>query len=156
MPATAQPKTKTRKGVRQLATFSVGDLLLGVGIEHVREINRQMLVTKVPHAPPEVRGVINLRGEVATVIDLRSVLGLPTREDTKASRNMIVYSGGETVGLAVDEISDILTVEEGEVSSTPANVDGVDGRFFAGVLTRERSIVVILDIDEAVRGAVED
>ncbi len=156
MPSATQRKTEHLKGARQFATFSVGDLLLGVGIEHVREINRQMQVTQVPHAPKEVRGVMNLRGEVATVIDLRSVLGLPQREDSQASRNLIVYSGGETVCLAVDEISDILTADEGEISSTPANVDGVDGRFFSGVLTREKSIVVILDIDEAVQGTVQD
>ena len=89
----------------QLATFYVGDILLGVDIRQVQEINRQLGVTEVPHSSNFVRGVINLRGDVATVIDLRTILGLPSAEVTRESRNLIVHSQEESIGFLVDRIS---------------------------------------------------
>ncbi len=133
----------------QFATFYVGDLLLGVNIRQVQEINRQLDATKVPHAPKEVHGVINLRGDVATVINLRTVLGMPPAEVTHDSRTLIVQTQGESIGLLVDRISDILTLREDEISPAPANVDGAQGRFFSGVHTLESEVVVILNIQEA-------
>lgn len=138
----------TATGQRQFATFYLGDLLFGIDIANVQEINRQGNITPVPHADAHVRGVINLRGEVATVIDLRSVLGMAAAEDTPSARNLIVHSQGEAIGLWVDRISDILTLRDDEISRPPANVDGIDGKFFHGVHTLEQDIVVILDIEQ--------
>ena len=141
-------KNGARVGEQQFATFYLGDMLFGVNIGNVQEINRQVDITPVPHAPKHVRGVINLRGEVATVIDLRTVLGLPPAEDSRDARNLIVASQGEAIGLWVDRISDILTVKTDEISPSPANVDGIDGRFFQGVHTLETDIVVLLDTEQ--------
>lgn len=140
--------TATATDLLQFSTFYVGDLLLGVDIRLVQEINRQLDVTSVPGAPKHVRGVINLRGEVATVIDLRTVLGLPTAEDTRHTRNLIVHSQDEAIGLCVDRISDILTVRPDQISDPPSNVDGVDGRFFLGVHTLEKEICVLLNVEQ--------
>lgn len=123
-------------------------MLLGVDIRLVQEINRQLDITPVPNAPRHVRGVINLRGEVASVIDLRTVLGLPTVEPTRDTRNLIVHSQGEAIGLLVDRISDILTIHPDRVSDSPSNVDGVDGRFFLGVHTLENEICVLLAVEQ--------
>ena len=132
----------------QFATFYVGHMLLGVDIRVVQEINRQSEITQVPHAPDYVRGVINLRGDVATIVDLRAILGLPPSETSRQTRNLIVHHQGEAIGLLVDQISDILTLREDEISPPPTNVDGVDGRLMSGVCTLESEIVVLLDIDE--------
>jgi purine-binding chemotaxis protein CheW len=132
----------------QFATFYVGELLMGVDIRLVQEINRQLEMTPVPNAPGHVRGVINLRGEVATVIDLRTVLGLPPAEQTRDTRNLIVHSQNEAIGLLVDRISDILTIHPDQVSEPPSNVDGVDGKFFLGVHTLEKDICVLLDVEQ--------
>jgi purine-binding chemotaxis protein CheW len=132
----------------QFATFYVGELLMGVDIRLVQEINRQLEMTPVPNAPSHVRGVINLRGEVATVIDLRTVLGLPPAEQTRDTRNLIVHSQNEAIGLLVDRISDILTIHPDQVSEPPSNVDGVDGKFFLGVHTLEKDICVLLDVEQ--------
>ena len=102
--------TSSLTGETQYATFYVGNLMLGVDIRKVQEINRQVDVTPVPNSPAHVRGVINLRGEVATVIDLRKVLGMEGAEESRDSRNLIVHSQDEAIGLWVDRISDILTV----------------------------------------------
>ena len=149
MIATQANSTEVVASERQYATFYVGDVLLGVDIRKVQEINRQLNVTDVPHSADYVRGVINLRGEVATVIDLRTVLGLPSAELTRDSRNLIVHYEGESIGFLVDRIADILTVPADEISPPPANVNDIEGRFFEGVHTLESEIVVILNIDEA-------
>ena len=141
-------KRERRTSELQFATFYVGDILLGIDIRHVQEINRQLEVTRVPHASAEVRGVINLRGDVATVIDLRRLLDLPPGEVTRESRNLIVNIDGESIGLLVDRISDILTIEEDQVESPPANVSGIDGRLLLGVYTMKSSIAVLLDIEQ--------
>jgi purine-binding chemotaxis protein CheW len=132
----------------QFATFYVGHMLLGVDIRIVQEINRQSEITQVPHAPEYVRGVINLRGDVATVVDLRKILGLPDRRMDRETRNLIVHHRGEAIGLLVDRISDILTINDDEIKPPPTNVEGVDGRLMSGVCTLQSEIVVLLDIDE--------
>jgi purine-binding chemotaxis protein CheW len=132
----------------QFATFYVGHMLLGVDIRVVQEINRQSEITQVPHAPDYVRGVINLRGDVATVVDLRRILGLPASEASRQTRNLIVHHQGEAIGLLVDRISDILTLSDDQINPPPTNVDGVDRRLMSGVCTLDSAIVVLLDIDE--------
>ncbi len=147
MTMVAEPK-RTSTEVQQFATFYVGQLLLGVDINIVQEINRQLQVTPVPGAPAHVRGVINLRGEVATVIDLRTVLGMAPAEETRDTRNLIIHSQAETIGLYVDRISDILTISDDDISPAPSNVNGVDGRFILGVHTMDSDIVVLLDVEK--------
>lgn len=133
----------------QLATFYVGDMLLGLEIDQVQEINRCLDVTTVPHAPDWVRGVINLRGDVVTVIDLRSVLGLDRGTVTKDSRNLIVNVSGELVGLCVDRIADIITVASDDLIPPPPNISAVDQKFFSGVATNEHEIVAVLNLSQA-------
>jgi purine-binding chemotaxis protein CheW len=143
----AEPKQFATE-VQQFATFYVGNVLLGVNINAVQEINRQLQVTPVPGAPAHVRGVINLRGEVATVIDLRTVLGMPPAEETRLTRNLILHSQAESIGLYVDRISDIQSVYDEEIGPPPSNVRGVDGRFILGVHTLDSEIVVLLDVEK--------
>lgn len=147
-PPAAEPASAAASGETQYATFYIGDLLLGVDIRTVQEINRQVDVTPVPNSPEHVRGVINLRGEVATVIDLRKVLGLPAAEVTRDARNLIVHSQGEAIGLWVDRVSDIVAVARDGVAPTPANVDGVDGKFFRGVYSPAERLIVLLDVEQ--------
>jgi purine-binding chemotaxis protein CheW len=144
----ATAKRTTRSTERQYATFYVGSLLLGIDIRIVQEINRQDAITQVPHAPSHVRGVINLRGDVATVVDLRTVLGLPRVAESRDARNLIVNSNGESIGLLVDRISDILTLRSDEIGPSPANIEEIDGRFIAGVHTLDSEIVVLLDVEK--------
>lgn len=136
------------KGELQLATFYVGDLLLGLQIDQVQEINRRLDVTSVPHSPECVRGVINLRGEVVTAIDLRTVLGMPASQLSQESRNLIVHLGDELVGLCVDRIADIITLNSDLIEPPSPNISDVEGKFFLGVYTEESEIVAVLNIHE--------
>ena len=140
-PATAATATQ----LLQLVTFGVGDCHLAVGIEHVQEINRQLELTPVPGAPCEIRGVINLRGDVVTVLNLHHLLGFAELKRTRTSRNLILNIGGERVGVLVDHVSDILAISPEAISRRPPNLSHVDRRYMKGVHIRDEGIVVILD-----------
>lgn len=139
----------------QLVTFGVGDCLLGVEIEHVQEINRQLELTPVPGAPNSIRGVINLRGDVVTVLDLHCLLGLKTLDRSRSSRNLILNIGGERVGVLVDHVSDILAISPDAISRRPPNLSQVDRRYVRGVHLRDEAVVVILDSHALATAATE-
>ena len=140
--ATAEPETL------ELATFSVGNNFVGVDLRQVQEINRNMSITRVPHVPPKVRGVINLRGEVVTVIDLRIVLGLEPIDVSRTTRNIVLSSGGERIGLLVDSIADVETALSTDIVDPPGSLTEVDGRYFRGVLKMDDELLLVLDADE--------
>ena len=140
---------QTRDKPIQLATFYVADMCLALDIGLIQEIIRDVKITPVPHAPPQVRGVINLRGEVTTVIDLRQVLGLAALKSTADTQTLIVRSQGESIGLIVDRVGDICAVDVASIVPPPPNLDSVDGRFFQGVCQRKTEIILVLDLEEA-------
>jgi purine-binding chemotaxis protein CheW len=148
MTVTMQPPRNVAGGELQLATFYLGQLCLAVEIGQIQEIMRDVSITRVPESPPEVSGVINLRGAVATIIDLRRVLGLPPAAPG-AARTLIVRSRDESIGLLVDRVADITSVDTRELLPPPPNVGRVDGRFIRGVCPRETEIIVVLDLEAA-------
>ncbi len=139
---------RTFDGTLEFATFYLGELLLGIDIQRMQEINRHLQITSVPNAPEYVSGVVNLRGEVVTILDLRRILQLEPREITQQSRNIIVNSGSEQIGLRVDRIADVVSARGDEIDPPPANLHGVDGKYFTGVYKLETELLVILGIDE--------
>jgi purine-binding chemotaxis protein CheW len=147
MSALTETKSVKTAGEVEFVTFHVGDLLIGVDIHQVEEINRLIDITPVPHAPRYVCGAVNLRGEVVTVVDLREILGLEKVEITQRTRTVVVNSKGEQIGLLVDRIADVIRVLPDEIDSPPANVGGIDGRFFKGVYKLENELLVILEVD---------
>lgn len=148
MTATTAPSEPAR-ALGEYVTFHVGDLLMGIATEAVDEINRPSDLTPVPHAPPQVRGVVNLRGEVVTLVDLRAVLGLGEVAMTNSTRSVIVRSGTERVGLVVDRIADVVRPEAAQFEAAPANVGGVDERFFDGVCKLDDRLMIVLDVEHA-------
>ena len=138
----------------QLVTFQVGEIALGVEISRVQEINRHLDISEVPEASPMIHGVVNLRGEVVTVLDLHHIFGITPSSDREQQRNLIVNIGGERIGLLVDQVSDILTVKPTELSRRPSNVSAIDRQFIDSVYLREGEIVVVLDAINLV-GVVE-
>lgn len=134
-------------GTVELATFYVGDALCGMDILNVQEINKLIQMTAVPQAPEYVMGIINLRGQIVTVIDLGKKLGLSAIELSESSRNIIVNSRSEHVGLLVSKISDVVEADWAKVEQPPANIGGVQGVYFTGVYKTEDSLIGILDAD---------
>jgi purine-binding chemotaxis protein CheW len=107
----------------QLSTFHVGKYLFGVDVSLVQEVVRLQQITPVPLAVPEIAGLINLRGEVLTAIDLRSRLGLPPVEGGREPVNVVVRVDDEPVSLLVDEIGGVLEVSQVPFEQTPSTVD---------------------------------
>ena len=135
----------------ELATFYVGDSLCGMDILKVQEINKLLEMTEVPLAPDYVKGILNLRGQIVTVIDLGSKLSLAETETSGDTRNIIVNSNGEYIGLLVDRIGDVERTEEEDIEPPPANIGGIQGRFFEGVFKKENSLIGILNVEEILK-----
>lgn len=148
MSLTAEPIAVHTDHEVEYATFYVGEVLLGIPIREVQEINRNLDLTVVPHGPAAVRGVMNLRGEVVTVIDLRVVFGMRRGEVTRSSRNIVLTSGEEQISLLVDRIADVVTAREDKIESPPGNLSGIEDRFFSGVHRLENELLLIVDVEE--------
>ncbi len=138
-------KSKKCEGDVQLVTFSVGEICFGIDIAYVQEINRHLDVTKVPESSPMIHGVVNLRGDVVTVFDPHYIFGLGAKSDISMCRNLVLNIDGERFGVLVDRVSDILTIQESELSRRPSNVSQVDSQFIDSVYLRSNEIVVVLD-----------
>jgi purine-binding chemotaxis protein CheW len=146
----AAPKNPM-KSIIELATFYVGDALCGMDILNIQEINKLMEMTKVPQAPDYMIGILNLRGQIVTIIDLGQKLGLGEVEVSNESRNIIINAPGEHVGLLVSRISDVVMADPEKIESAPANMSGIQGGFFTGVYKTENKLIGILDIKEVLR-----
>ncbi len=131
----------------ELATFYVGDALCGMDILRVQEINKQLEITTVPRAPGFVKGIMNLRGQIVTIIDLGKKLGLGETVMDGKTRNIIVNSGGEYIGLLVSSISDVMEARWTDVDPPPANIGEIQGAFFTGVLKTQDQLVGILNLE---------
>lgn len=143
------PDPHTAEHELKFAAFYVDELLLAIPIEQVEEIVRLGSLTPVPHAPAWVRGVMNLRGEVITVLDLRAILGLGAAECSARTRNVIVQAHGERIGLLVDRISDVIQAPAEELLPPPANVAGADGRYVKAVFRLAGELMIVLDVAAA-------
>ena len=135
----------------ELATFYVGDSLCGMDILKVQEINKLLEMTEVPLAPDYVKGILNLRGQIVTVIDLGSKLRLADTETDGDTRNIIVNSNGEYIGLLVHKIGDVERTEEENIEPPPANIGGIQGKYFEGVFKKENSLIGILNVEEILK-----
>jgi len=132
---------------RQLVVFQLGAELYGVEISRVHEIIRLQSVTKVPRAPSFVEGVINLRGKVIPVVDLRRRFGLPTSDHTRASRIVVVEIGDQVVGIIVDGVSEVLRVNTTTVEPPSPVVAGIDSEYLHGIAKLSDRLVILLDLD---------
>jgi purine-binding chemotaxis protein CheW len=127
--------------------FGLGGQEYGLPILQVREVLRPVPVEPVPGAPAIVPGVINLRGQVVSLIDLRRYLGLPPAVETAETRIVVVAYDGEVFGLLVDRIGEVSKIALAAIKPLPAlNQDG--NRYgFAGVVPREQRLLTLLDVD---------
>lgn len=135
----------------EFSTFYVGGALCGINILNIQEINKHFEITKVPQASDYVKGILNLRGRIVTIIDLGEKLGLDPVNKDKSNRNIIVNSEDEHIGLLVDAISDVVIAKNEDIEPAPSNIGGVKGKYFQGVLKTEKQLIGILDIDEVLK-----
>ena len=145
--ATHAPTATT---TRQFCTFHVGSLFMGVDVLEVQEVIRHQEMTRVPLSPPEVKGLINLRGQIVTAIDLRTRLSLPPREanpDDPDDRplNVVVRTRDGAVSLLVDEIGDVLEVDAAALAAPPATLPRTTADVIDGIFQLDHRLLLILN-----------
>jgi purine-binding chemotaxis protein CheW len=144
---------ETDLNMRQLVTFMLGDEQFGLDIAHIREINRLMRITPVPRAPVSVQGVINLRGQVVPVVDLRAQFRLPARPHDRRTRIVVVELEGISIGFIVDEVSEVIRLPESAIDPPPPMVGNLEARYLSGVGKFGDRLLIILDLPHLVAGA---
>jgi purine-binding chemotaxis protein CheW len=138
----------------QFATFFVADLFFGVDVLCVQEVLRFQQMTSVPQAPEVIEGLINLRGQIVTAIDMRRRLQLPPRDSDKAPINVVVRTEDGAVSLLVDEIGDVLDVDSATWERTPESLDGCARELIRGVFKLKDRLLLVLDAERTVDLAV--
>jgi purine-binding chemotaxis protein CheW len=135
----------------QLVAFRLGNETYAVDIQQVQEIIRMQQITRVPGAPFFVEGVINLRGRIIPVIDLRKRLGLPRGEETDEVRIVVVEVPPHKVGMIVDAVEEVLRLSEENIETPSSLVASVDEQYLKGVGKSEDRLVVLLDLEEILK-----
>jgi purine-binding chemotaxis protein CheW len=135
---------------KQLCTFLLDDRLFGVAVDRVREVLRYQQMARVPLSPSVVTGLMNLRGQIVTAIDLRRRLGLQERPATSFPVNVIVQSDDAAVSLLVDEIGDVIEVTDDTFESPPDLLDGVSRELISGVHKLPDRLLMLLNVDRAI------
>jgi purine-binding chemotaxis protein CheW len=135
---------------RQFSTFTVAKRLYGIDVIKVQEVVRPMAMTQVPLAPVFVKGLINLRGQVATAIGLRELFHLPVGDD-KELMNVVCQYTGSIISLLVDEIGDVIEVSQRDFEPTPQTIPDTVKQFMKGVYKVSDTLLSVLDLDTVLK-----
>lgn len=135
------------QGMLQLVSFGVGNELFALSIKKIQEIIRQTEIVKIPRSPDFVEGVINLRGRIIPVIDLRKRFAVEAVDKTKQSRIIVAEIGEMVVGLGVDSVEEVVRIETSFLESTPSLVHGIDQRFVEGLVRYGENMLILLDVE---------
>ncbi|BCA54758.1 Chemotaxis signal transducer CheW [Nitrospira sp. KM1] len=131
----------------QFLTFSLGEELYGVDILRVQEIKGYTAVTRIPNTPSHIKGVLNLRGTIVPIVELRTKFGMPTIEYTMFTVIVVVVVQDKVMGLVVDAVSDVLNFDRKDIQSPPEFGNKVDVTFLSGIAKSGDKLVSLVDID---------
>jgi purine-binding chemotaxis protein CheW len=143
-------EARSMPATSQLATFWLDGDLFGVEVEHVQEVLRSQSITRVPLAPSAVAGLINLRGQVVTAIELRERLGRRPRPEGQEAVVIVVRLHGEAVSLLVDSIADVVDVDVRDFEAPPDTLDGAARELIRGAYKLDGQLLLALDVNRAV------
>ncbi len=138
---------ETAEDGRQLVVFRLGKESYGIDVHTVREIFPPQEITRVPNAPEYVEGVINLRGKVVAVIDLRKRFGVEVTETTNESRIVVVEYDGEDVGVIVDAVHEVVSVEADHLAPATEITEQNDARIAQGFARLDEQLIILVDIE---------
>lgn len=151
MEATRQPDAAlATSDAQQYLTFTLGQEEYGIEILRVQEIKGYSAITPIPNTPPYIKGVMNLRGTVVPVVDLRVKFGMASAEYNRFTVVIVVTLETRVVGLVVDGVSDVLTIAGADVVPTPEMGDGIDTTFLTGMVRSSERLTALLAIDRLV------
>ena len=143
---TKEKLTKSHKG--KYLTFVLGKEEYGIEILKVREIIGLMDITTVPKTPGYMKGVINLRGKVIPIVDLRLKFSMPEEQHTQETCVIVVEVNNTSIGIIVDSVSEVLDIKSGEIEETPDFGKGIDTNFIMGLGKAKGKIIILLDIEQ--------
>ena len=135
---------------KQYCTFWLEDLFFGVRVDKVKEVMRYQDMTYVPHAPREIVGLINLRGDIVTAIDMRRRLWLKEYTGEKRQKNVIIRDPGGALSLIVDEIGDVVETEDRFFESPPMTMDSKVRDIVVGVYKMKTNLLLILNVEKLI------
>jgi purine-binding chemotaxis protein CheW len=148
--ARSEKANGTNSDELQLVSFNIGSEEFGVDILKVQEIIRTVEITRVPQAPPYVEGVINLRGKVIPIVDLRKRFNLDMKETDKNTRIVVVDINGTIMGMIVDAVSEVLRLPASTIEAPPEIVTGVNAEYIKGVAKLEDRLLIFLDLSRVI------
>lgn len=131
---------------KQLVVFSLASEEYGVPITQVQEIIRKPEITRIPGMPDFIDGVINLRGKIIPVIDLRKRFKLEQKEATDKTRAVVADAANQTIGLVVDSVSEVVNLPKSQIDPIPPSIASIDAEYLSGVGKMEKRIVILLDL----------
>jgi purine-binding chemotaxis protein CheW len=134
--------------LNQYCTFTLDGLHFGVEVRHVQEVVRYQEMTRVPLAPTEVRGLINLRGQIVTAVDLRRRMGLPDRAADRNPMNVVLRRDDGATSLLVDAIGDVIEVDEGAFERPPETLHGTAREMLRGAYKLRDRLLLVLDAEK--------
>jgi purine-binding chemotaxis protein CheW len=134
---------------KQVCTFTLGETLFGVDVSAVQEVLRPQAMTRVPLAPSVVRGLINLRGQILTAIDLRERLSLPPAPANVTGMNLVVRLPDETLSFLVDDVGEVLNLSEDQFEETPVTLQGAISKVTCGVYKLKDRLLLLLNVNAA-------
>jgi purine-binding chemotaxis protein CheW len=143
-----EEQTKAPSELLQLVSFVLGNEEFGVDIICVQEINRMLQITKVPNSPDYVEGVVNLRGRVIPVLDLRQKLGMQKKEHDNNTRIIVVEVNNKTVGFIVDGVKEVLRVPVSITEAPPEIVTGINSEYIKSVGKLEDRLLILIDLEK--------
>lgn len=132
----------------QLVSFKLGKEEFGVDILKVQEINRMLEITELPNAPEFVEGIVNLRGRIIPVVDLKKRLHLPSKIHDNSTRIIVIELHGKTVGFIVDEVSEVLRIESNITEPPPEMVAGIEHDYITAVAKLKGRLLILLDLNK--------
>ena len=145
-----QKAKKNDDPILQWVTFQLGSETYGINVLQVREVLRVTDITPVPGSPDYVLGIINLRGNVVTVIDCRRCFDLPDKESDESSRIVIVESSGQVVGVLVDSVAEVVYLRSSQIDHAP-NIGAEDSsKYIQGVYSRDDELLILVDLNKLV------
>lgn len=135
---------------KQFCTFRLGDFFFGIDILQVQEIIRRLSFTRIPLAPTMIEGLVNLRGQIVTAIDLRLRLELPPRSADKSPIHVVVNTADGATSLMVDEIGDMMDLSDDAFELPPDTMQGLARELITGIYKLENDLLLILDITKII------
>jgi purine-binding chemotaxis protein CheW len=145
---TAVAESSAEDPLIQLVTFHLDGETYGINVMQVQEVLRVSEIAPVPGAPPYVLGIINLRGNVVTVIDTRGRFALPPGEIGDATRIVLIESEQQVMGILVDSVSEVVELQDSEIDAAPNVGDEDSSRYIQGVATREGGLLIVVDLNK--------